>query len=121
MHPNIELNLALILFLPWYAILAALYWIYPRQPRTLARWLFDVLVLTLATLGTVASTHWSFRHADASIDAIWPQVLATSVSYGVFLAALTLACLLRHRFFTLPHAARHTVDTPAAPPSGTPQ
>ena len=33
MNPFVELNLALILFLPWFAILGVLYWMFPRQPR----------------------------------------------------------------------------------------
>ena len=39
-----------------------------------------VASLALASLATLASTQWSYRHADASVDAIWPQVLATAVS-----------------------------------------
>lgn len=104
MNPLVELNLAVILFLPWYAILAALYWIYPRQPRSAARRGFDALALALALLGAVASTHWSMRHADVSIDAIWPQILATTVSYGVFLLVLCLAAWLRHRLL-IPRSA----------------
>ncbi len=33
MAPAVELNLALLLFLPWFAILGTLYWWLPRQPR----------------------------------------------------------------------------------------
>ena len=66
MNETVQLNLAFILFLPWYLILAALYWAFPRQPRTLARWGFDAASLALASLATLASTQWSYRHADAS-------------------------------------------------------
>ncbi len=106
MDSTVQLNLAVILFLPWYAILAVLYWVYPRQPRTLGRWCFDVGSLAVATLATVASTHWSVLHADTSIDAIWPQVLATAVSYGVFLGVMTAAFHLRRRFIIAPFNAR---------------
>lgn len=106
MNETVQLNLAFILFLPWYLILAALYWAFPRQPRTLARWAFDVASLALASLATLASTQWSYRHADASVDAIWPQVLATAVSYGVFLGVMTAACFLRNRLIVAPQAAR---------------
>ncbi|AWV06140.1 hypothetical protein [Marilutibacter maris] len=106
MNPSIELNLALILFLPWYAILACLYWLFPRQPRTLQRWMFDVLALTVAVLATVISMHWGYRSAGRVYDTMWPQILATSVSYGVFLAVMTAAWYLRRRFITAPHAAR---------------
>ena len=48
MNPFVELNLALILFLPWFAILGVLYWMFPRQPRTASRKLFDGVALLLA-------------------------------------------------------------------------
>jgi hypothetical protein len=118
MNETIQLNLAFILFLPWYVILAALYWAFPRRPRTLARWGFDVASLTLASLATIASTQWSYRHADSSIDAIWPQVLATAVSYGVFLGVMTAACLLRRHYIVAPHAARVARDAPNPSLSG---
>ena len=54
-NETVQLNLAFILFLPWYLILAALYWAFPRQPRTLARWGFDAASLALASLATLAS------------------------------------------------------------------
>lgn len=113
MNETVELNLAFILFLPWYAILGALYWFVPRQPRTLARWGFDVTALAVATLATIASTQWSYLSADRSVDAIWPQVLATAVSYGVFLGTMTAAFLLRRRFIVAPHAARASGAAPA--------
>ena len=80
--------------------------------RTLARWGFDVASLTLATLATIASTQWSYLNADTSIDAIWPQVLATAVSYGVFLGVMTAACFLRRHCIVAPHAARAASDEP---------
>ena len=108
MSPTIQSNLALILFLPWYLILAVLYWLYPRQPRTVARRLFDVASLSAMVVASAASMHWSYRiaAADASAGPIWRQVLATSVSYGVFLAVLTVAVVLRRRLVTVR-------DTPA--------
>ncbi|HEY0503069.1 MAG TPA: hypothetical protein VGD42_06185 [Lysobacter sp.] len=112
MDPAVELNLALVLFLPWYAILAGLYWFYPRQPRTLSRWGFDVAALAVAIAATVASMHWSFFTADTSFGAMWPQILATSVSYGVFLAAMTVAFFLRRRLITAPYLARQASNAP---------
>lgn len=112
MNETIQLNLAFILFLPWYLILAGLYWVFPRRPRTLARWGFDVASLTIASLATIASTQWSYLNADTSIDAIWPQVLATAVSYGVFLGVMTAACFLRRHYIVAPHAARVASDEP---------
>ena len=89
--------LALILFAPWFLILSALYWLYPRQPRNAARVRFDGFALLLAFAGCFASLHWSFGFADRSHGHLWPQILATSVGYGVFLAVLTAAFFLRRR------------------------
>ena len=89
--------LALILFTPWFLILAVLYWLYPRQPRNTCRRGFDIAALTLAFVGCLLSLHWSFGYADRSYGHLWPQILATSVGYGVFLAVLTGAFYLRRR------------------------
>ena len=90
--------LALILFTPWFLILAALFWLYPRQPRTPARRRFDVVSLLLALVAFLVSLHWSFDYADRSYGHLWPQILATSVGYGVFLAVMTAAFFLRRRW-----------------------
>lgn len=113
MNPDVQLNLALILFLPWYAILAGLYWFYPRQPRTLGRWLHDVLALTVTTLLAVVSMHWSYRYADPSAGPIWKQVLATSVSYGVFLGAIATAYFVRRAVIVRPQRGRHAATESA--------
>lgn len=105
MNADVQLNLALILFLPWYAILGGLYWFFPRQPRTPARRRFDVAALAVTTLLSVAAMQWGYLHADRSVGAIWKQVLATSVSYGVFLAAMATAFVLRRRLFATPAGA----------------
>lgn len=121
MTPTVELNLALILFLPWYAILGVLFWVYPRQPRTRARRIFDVAALVAAVLATVASMQWSFLVADTRVDAMWPQILATSVSYGVFLGVMTLAWWLRRRFITAADTAWPAkTRTPTPTPEVTP-
>jgi hypothetical protein len=42
-------DLAIILFLPWFLILGALYWYYPRTlPRTPERRRFDLTLLAIA-------------------------------------------------------------------------
>ena len=48
MNALVEINLALILFLPWFLILSVLFWVYPRQPRGLARRVFDLAASTPA-------------------------------------------------------------------------
>lgn len=119
MNETVQLNLAVILFLPWYAILSVLYWVYPRQPRTLGRWCFDAASLAVATLATVASTQWSVLTADTTYGAMWPQILATALSYGVFLAAMTLAFFVRRRFITAPFFAQAADASRNPPLSGT--
>lgn len=104
MSPNVELNLALILFLPWYLILGALYWIYPRAPRSGKRRLFDASALALSVFASALGMYWSMANADMSFGHMWQQVLATSVSYGLFLAVMTLAWFARRAWITGPHA-----------------
>ncbi|GAB1594639.1 hypothetical protein [Lysobacter claricitrinus] len=116
MNADVQLNLALILFLPWYSILAGLYWFYPRQPRTLTRWSFDVAALTATTLLSAASMQWGYLHADVSAGPMWKQILATSVCYGVFLAAMTAAFYLRRAWIIRPYDRRSQNDiTPNLP------
>lgn len=103
MSADVQLNLALILFLPWYAILACLYWFYPRQPRTLVRWSYDVAALTVTTLLSIISMQWGYLNADPHAGAIWKQVLATSVSYGVFLGSMTVVFFLRRHLLIRPY------------------
>jgi hypothetical protein len=94
----VELNLALILFLPWFAILGALFWLYPRKPRTPARQLFDAVSLAVSVCAFVLAVHWAHMNAGHGHGAMWPQILATSLGYGVFLAVLALAFVLRWRW-----------------------
>lgn len=96
MNPTIEIGLSFILFLPWFVILGALYWLFPRQPRNLARRLFDVAVLALSVVLSIIGMRWGYLEADPNSGAIWRQVLATLVAYGIFLAVLCLAVPLRH-------------------------
>jgi hypothetical protein len=98
MNPLVELNLALILFLPWFVILTALYWWVPRAPRPRARIVFDVLALLVAVLAFVATMHWANAAADPAHGRMWKQVFATAVGYGVFLGALALAFGIRRHW-----------------------
>ncbi|TYT27070.1 hypothetical protein FZO89_12825 [Luteimonas viscosa] len=99
MNPLVELNLTLILFLPWFAILATLYWLFPRQPRGMKRALYDLATLALAVAAFLWSVYWSVANADTQYGKLWPQVLATALGYGVFLAALGIAFVARHLLF----------------------
>ena len=106
MNNHVELNLALILLLPWYAILGFVFWRFPSQPKTAARRGFDVASLLMAFILAIVSMQWSFHHATSSHGGMWQQVLATSVSYGVFLLVLTVATLARWRIFRLSKESR---------------
>jgi len=88
-------DLALILFAPWFLILAVLYWVYPRQPRHARRRAFDIVALLVAVAAFVATLHWSHAYADRQYGAMWPQILATSAGYGVFLLVLVVAIFVR--------------------------
>lgn len=88
-------DLALILFAPWFLILAVLYWLYPRQPRDHARRLFDACALLVAVGAFVLALHWAHHYATRAHGAMWPQILATSVGYGVFLLVLAVAVFVR--------------------------
>ena len=97
MNPLVELNLGLLLFLPWFLILGVLFWMFPRQPRHALRRLFDAASLVLATVAFVLTLHWTLDFADPTQGRMWGQILATSAGYAVFLAVLTLAVVLRLR------------------------
>ncbi len=99
MNPAVELHLSLILFLPWFAVLGALYWLFPRAPRHRARRLFDAAMLLLALALSVWAMRLGYLHADQATSKIWKQVLATLAAYGAFLGVLCAALALRHRLW----------------------
>lgn len=100
MNESVETYLALLLFLPWFAILGALFWWYPRQPRGAARRAWDIASLLAATLVFLVALRWALDAADPSYGRMWRQIFATSVGYGLFLAALSAAFLLRRRWLS---------------------
>jgi len=89
--------LALILFLPWFLILGVLFWIYPRKPRNAARSMFDALTLLVAGGGSFFGMNWAYQTANTDVGAMWKQIFAALVAYGVFLGVMTLAIFARHR------------------------
>ena len=95
MNATVELNLSLILFLPWFLLLSALFWLLPRQPRPAWRKAFDLAALVLSTALSFLAMRWGFLHADAQAGAIWKQVLACLMAYGAFIVALGVAYGLR--------------------------
>jgi hypothetical protein len=90
-------NLAILLLLPWFAILGALYWLYPRQPRDRRRRIFDAIALVLALLAAFIGMRWAYANADLAVGAMWRQILASLVAYGLFLLVLGIALPLRAR------------------------
>ena len=97
MSLSVQQMLALILVLPWFAILVGLYWVYPREPRTPARRLFDVASILVALALFVVTIRWGHAHAVPTGTAgnIWRQVLATTSGYAVFLAVMVAAWYVR--------------------------
>jgi len=103
--------LAGLLFLPWFLILGVLFWCYPRRPRNAARRIYDALALLAAALVFATGVRWAYADADAGYGAMWRQVYATSVGYGLFLAALLLAFVVRRQWL------RARGGEPPAPPA----
>lgn len=99
MNPLVEVNLTLILFLPWFLILSVLFRVYPRQPRGALRLVYDLLAIALSLAAFVASLYWMHDVADPAHGRMWRQILATAVGYGVFLGAMLLAFILRALLF----------------------
>src|SRR5690606_31288713 len=96
--------LSLLLFLPWFCVMSALYWWFPRQPRHRLRTLFDGAALALALLLSIVGMPWGAATgaAEADVDSMWKQILAVLYAYGGFLAVMALALLLRPRVLRRP-------------------
>ncbi len=90
--------LALILFLPWFAILGALFWLFPRTPRTSVRRAFDAATLLIAGAGSFIGMRWGYLNASVEVGTMWKQILATLVAYGVFLGVMTIALIVRSQW-----------------------
>ena len=96
-------DLAIILFLPWFLILGALYWYYPRTlPRTPERRRFDMALLVIAFAASFVAGRWGYSIASTNIEAgpIWRQVLASLLAYKAFLLVIVFAWIWRARRFT---------------------
>ena len=92
--------LALVLFAPWFAILAWVYWNYPKSHVVSpARRRLDVGALLLSVALSAAAMHWSYFLPFEHAGPIWKQVIATLTGYHVFLLALFIAYRIRRRKF----------------------
>jgi hypothetical protein len=88
--------IALLLIGPWLAVLGWLYWLYVR--RRAANGVsagFDVGVLVVAALATIASTSFGYQAALGHGGPIWKQVAAALGAYAGF-NVVVLFGLLRH-------------------------
>jgi len=108
--PGVQLNLAMILFAPWFAVLSVLFWRYPRQPRGAARFVFDSIALATATVAAFGGMYWGMAHADGGYGPMWKQVFATSVAYGLYLGVMAAALIARMRWFGRPASPPRTPD-----------
>lgn len=93
--------LSMLLFLPWFCVMGALYWWFPRQPRHRLRTVFDTVMLVLALLASAGFMLWGYRvGAGEMAQGLWRQILAVLYAYGGFLAVMVLALLLRPRLLS---------------------
>ncbi|KRF01825.1 hypothetical protein ASG87_09955 [Frateuria sp. Soil773] len=104
--------LAILLLAPWLLVLGWAYFAYPKSlPRTAARRSFDTVALLLAAVASIGCAVLGFEAAVVPQDnefgrrvsgAIWQQVLPALNGYGVFIAVLALAMLLRYLIWRRP-------------------
>lgn len=89
-------GLALVLFAPWFAVLAWVYWRYPRDlPGTAARRGFDLAALALAIVASASAMQWLYVGNTGVGGSIWRDVIAALGAYGGFVAVLVVAVVLR--------------------------
>ncbi|GAB6194868.1 hypothetical protein [Lysobacter xanthus] len=100
MSASVQQVLALILFLPWFAILTGLFCFYPREPRHARRRAFDLATIALALVAFVLVVRWAHGYAvpTGSAGNIWRQVLATTSGYAVFLGVMVAGWFARRRW-----------------------
>jgi hypothetical protein len=87
---------ALLLIGPWLVVLGWLYWLYVRRRAAngvSAR--FDIAVLVVAALATIASTAFSYQAALGHGGPIWKHVAAALGAYAGFNIVMLFG-LLRH-------------------------
>ncbi|HET9819764.1 MAG TPA: hypothetical protein VFP92_11430 [Rhodanobacteraceae bacterium] len=87
---------ALLLIGPWLVVLGWLYWLYVRRRAAngvSAR--FDVVVLVIAALATIACAAFGYQAALGHGGPIWKQVAAALGAYAGFNFVMLFG-LLRH-------------------------
>jgi len=93
--PLLETGLALLLFLPTFAIIAGLYLAFPRRPRPRWRLAFDLFVVLAAAAASAAAMSWGFHIATGVGGAIWRQLLATLLAYAAFATVIVAGVVVR--------------------------
>ncbi len=94
--------LAVILFLPWFAVIGFAYWHLPRAPaRPTLRRVFDWTALSLAVVAALIGALLAMKIQWHAAGNIWPQVAAVLFAYAAFLLLLLLAGLARQRIWRL--------------------
>lgn len=92
--------LALILFLPWFAVLGFVFVWFPRAPpRSRGCRLFEMLALAFALLLSAWAARWALGHDWGRTGPIWPQVAAVLFAYAGWLLMLLAAAGIRQRWF----------------------
>jgi hypothetical protein len=96
-------NLAIVLFAPWFLILAWAFWQYPKShQRRSGRRIFDLCVLAVALVASIAAMRWSYFLPFRGVGPLWPQVIATLAAYHAFLVVLVAGWFVRGRLFRAP-------------------
>ena len=88
--------IALLLIGPWLAVLGWLYWLYVR--RRAANGIptgFDLGVLLVAAIATIASTSIGYQAALGHGGPIWKQIAAPLAAYAGFNVVLLSGLLCR--------------------------
>ena len=93
--PLLETGLAMLLFLPTFAIIAGLYLAFPRVPRPRWRLALDLFVVLAAAAASAAAMSWGFRIATGVGGAIWRQLLATLLAYAAFAVVIVAGLVVR--------------------------
>jgi hypothetical protein len=91
--------LALLLFLPTFAIFVWLYWTYPRNLRKSAPARFDAVAVVLASVLAVLALSYAFDVDYVGAGPIFKHVAATLAAYHVFPVVLAIAWFVRRARF----------------------
>jgi hypothetical protein len=99
MSQTVSFNLAFILFFPTFCVIAALYCWLPTRPRSAARWIMDISVITIALVLSLLAMGWGFHRAAGVGAPIWQQAASTLAAYAMFLAVLAIGLTVRNVWF----------------------